>query len=323
MSSNIRIINGVVTTPDRRSSTAGGLTTFDDDPADSGGASNPSVIMPAEIDAALHGTNGGNGTRVTISTQSAEGEAGDITLSSPLTYSNTVARTLTLNAADNILLNADIGPSLLAGALNLAFNAASSAFNANSGQPDSGNSAGHVVMGAGVTIDSNGGTINFNAGTAAQHSLQGTIASHGGAVTIVRGVALAGDLSISTGASGSAGNVAFAGNIDSDGLSARTLIVDAREGATGGFVSFAGTIGASSRVDELGIGASSVSFNNSIPNNVGTLALALGGANQGVNLTNGNALTIGSVGAFSGITTNTGNVAISTASGDLMVASAI
>src|SRR4051812_35050800 len=119
MPSNIKISGNSL---DRRAVVHGGVTDFDDDPANS---ANPSEISVAEINAALAIGN------VAISTQSAEGEEGDITVASPLSYTNAAARTLTLNAADDIFLNAGITPGAGAGALSLSFLASSGAFNPN------------------------------------------------------------------------------------------------------------------------------------------------------------------------------------------------
>ena len=151
---------------------------------------------------------------------SAEPETGDITLATALTYTNSVARTLTLQAAHNVILNADILPSISGGSLNLSF----------SGQ------TGHVAMGPGVTLNSNGGTITFS-GASAQ-SLQGTIDSGGGAVTVGQGLDLAGDLTVNAGA----GGVAISGSVGG----AHDLVLDAR----GGAVSITGSVGNPVRLTE-------------------------------------------------------------------------
>ena len=307
MSSNIKIIS---VTADRRILTAGGVTGFDDDPTDAGGASNPSLIAVAEIDAALHGSNGANGTSVVVSTQSGEGEEGDITFdaSSPLTYTNTVARSLTLNAARDVILNADILPGIAAGPLDLRFSASFGTFNPNSGLFDVGNSNGNVVMGPGVTLDSNGGSIVLLGGAAERHSLQGTIRSGGGAVNVSgAGVTLAGDLSIAAGA----GGISVTGGIDG----ARDLVLD----AAGAAVTVTGTIGSATRLTGLGVAGTSATLSTV---NADELAVNLTGANARVVVTNNGAMRIGTFGSISGISTNTGNVSL-TASGLLAIDAAI
>ena len=305
MSSNIKIIS---VTADRRILTAGGVTGFDDDPADTGGASNPSLIDVAEIDAALHGSNGANGTNVVVSTQSGEGEEGDITFSSLLTYTNTVARSLTLNAARDVIVDADILPGIAAGPLDLRFSTSFGTFNPNSGLFDVGNSNGNVVMNAGVTLDSNGGSIALVGGTAERHSLQGTIRSGGGAVNVSgAGVTLAGDLSITAGA----GGITVTGGIDG----AHDLVLD----AAGAAVSVTGPIGSATRLTGLGVAGTSATLSVV---NTDELAVNLSGANARVVITNNGAMRIGTFGAISGISTNTGNVSLS-ANGLLEIAAAI
>ena len=173
--------------------------------------------------------------------------------------------------------------------------------------------AGHIFLsGAGSTV------------------LGANLQTDGGTVSLANAVTLsAPTVTIDTDqtAGGNAGNVSISSQgIKSDVAGTRSLIIDAREtgGDAGGSVSFFGGVGGAGRLAALGVGAGSVGFNNGSGfNSIGTLAIEVSNANSSFGLLTTGPLTIGSVGPFTGIKTNTGNVSITVESGTLTVAEAI
>jgi hypothetical protein len=157
-----------------------------------------------------------------------------------------------------------------------------------------------------ATINLNAATINLN-----DDASPATTSSFTGAVVLGSNVTITADK-----ATGADNSVAFTTTINGDAAGTRALVVNAGAGS----VSFGGTVGAGNRLAALGIGAGSATFTGT--NNVDTLAVNLTGAGNGVAYTDVDALATGIVGAFSGVTTNSGAVNL-TAGGVLTVSSGV
>src|SRR5262245_41951122 len=154
MASNIKISTN---SADRRLNSGFGDEIFSDDPANTGGAANPSEVSVADINGVLASTNVYVGTYST-----AENETGDITVDTPLIYTNTAGRRITLAARNDILINSDIKPAAGAVDSSLSLLANTFTFEPVSQQfQQAPSGVGHVVMAAGVTVDSNGGSISI------------------------------------------------------------------------------------------------------------------------------------------------------------------
>jgi VCBS repeat-containing protein len=114
-----------------------------------------------------------------------------------------------------------------------------------------------------------------------------------------------------------AGNVTLLNTVTSDTVGSRNLTVDAssgQAGVAGGQIFFGGVLGGAG-TDALGVLTvlgNGVTFTGT--NNVGTLAVALSGAGNGVSYTDADALTVGTVGGINGIMTNGGAVTLTAAS---------
>ena len=126
-------------------------------------------------------------------------------------------------------------------------------------------------------------------------------------MSIAQGIDLAGDLSITAGT----GGITVAGGIDG----AHDLVLD----AAGAAISVTGAIGSTTRLTGLGVAGTSATL---VTVNADELAVTLTGANQRVVVTNNGALRIGTVSSITGISTNTGDVVLTT-SGLLEIAAAI
>ncbi|MDP4029117.1 MAG: filamentous hemagglutinin N-terminal domain-containing protein [Gallionella sp.] len=148
-----------------------------------------STITAATIQTALNA-----GTSVTIDTTGGLAEAGDITVSSAISKTTGADATLTLNAHNNINLNASITSTT--GQLNMVFN------------PDSDTSgAGSVLLGT-ATLNANGGTIsaagktvNLSSGNAAINSAMsiGTLNLSGGTLSGTGAVTVSGPFNVTVG----------------------------------------------------------------------------------------------------------------------------
>ena len=175
--------------------------------------------------------------------------------------------------------------------------------------------SGAIRLGADLSTDSGLVLLNTSNGSATFLTASTvTIDTDQTAGGLVNGVTAAGSVSVGS------------GGIHGDGLAPRALIIDAREtsGLTGGQAFFSGGVGGQGRIDELGISSGSLVFNTTASlNSVGKLAVELSGANQGFGLNTTGSLTIGTVGAFSGITTRAGNVSVNVTSGNLVIDAAI
>ncbi|SHE66176.1 filamentous hemagglutinin family N-terminal domain-containing protein [Marinomonas polaris DSM 16579] len=88
------------------------------------------------------------GTNVTVQTDSEVAGEGDITLAANISKSSGADATLTLTAANNIVINENVSITSTTGALNTVLRA-----------DNDDNSSGSVSMGAGSSIDTNGGDV--------------------------------------------------------------------------------------------------------------------------------------------------------------------
>ncbi|PJE54813.1 two-partner secretion domain-containing protein [Marinomonas sp. BSi20584] len=88
------------------------------------------------------------GTNVTVQTDSEVAGEGDITLAANILKSSGADATLTLTAANNIVINENVSITSTTGALNTVLRA-----------DNDSNSSGSVSMGAGSSIDTNGGDV--------------------------------------------------------------------------------------------------------------------------------------------------------------------
>lgn len=127
-------------------------------------------------------------SNVTVSTASAGGGAGDITLSSALAYTGANARTLTLRADRDVVLNASITSSNAA--LNVVLNAGAAA----------AGSTGSVSMSAGSQVVSNGGNITIGGGPGAGGAATGGAVSSNGFRMLGTGASEAAGTLLSAGA---------------------------------------------------------------------------------------------------------------------------
>ena len=178
---------------------------------------------------------------VTIQTGAGGTQAGDITWDTTYTYAGSAARTLTLSAHRDILLNYSIGSS--SGALNLALTADS----------DSNGTGETVVKG---DLTTRGGSIAFNGlGAIFSGSSAQTLSTSGGNVT-VNGETLIANTNGLTINSGN-GSVTFASTVDSGSLAPSALTVDAGSGA----VIFSGAVGAGKALASLNVAAAATEIN--------------------------------------------------------------
>jgi len=156
-----------------------------------------STILNTTIEAALN-----LGTAVTITTAGAGAEAGDITVAAPITMTGATPTSLTLQAANNILVNSGVAISSTGGALNVVLNADSDA-----------TGGGGIYLNTGSSIVSNGGNITLGGGSVGDGSgFSAGNATTTGAVTYDTGITL---MSATLNAGG--GNVQLHGQGDSVG----------------------------------------------------------------------------------------------------------
>lgn len=239
-------------------------------------------------------------TDVTITTGSNGSESGNITVNAPVSW--ITGTKLTLNAAGNIVINADISAS-------------------------SANSV--LALDAGGTITQPGGaitaaTLTGSAQTATLSSSLNAIATLGDFTTT------AGDLQLTTGSSLTvSGKVVAAGKLSLETQGAgNDITLNGNLSAGSGPVSLisaggitgAGAIDAGSLLIQS-VGAVSLSGDNT----VGKLAADITGAGSSLLFNNtGTALAVDTVGGVAGIATSDGDVALSTtASGDITLAASI
>lgn len=102
-------------------------------------------------------------SNVTVSTASAGGSVGDITVANSVTYSGAAARTLTLRADRDITLNSNVAITATTGPLNVVL---------NSGAAAAGN-AGSVTLASGAKVVTNGGDITIGGGPGAASAATG------------------------------------------------------------------------------------------------------------------------------------------------------
>lgn len=120
------------------------------------------------------------GTNVTLNTGSTGAQDGDITVSAAIavTAATGSAVTLTLNAADDIFVNAAI--STAGRDLNVVLNANTLAGGVNN---DANPAAGNVSLGASGSISTSGGSFS-SSGVNFTNAAGGTITTGGGDVTL-------------------------------------------------------------------------------------------------------------------------------------------
>ena len=183
-----------------------------------------STILASTIATAL---NGGN--NVTIATGSSGASAGNITVASNIAKTAGGTATLTLQAANDIIVNSNIGISSSSGALNVLFNSATSG------------SSGAIVLNTGSSIVTNGGDVTFGGGA---NPATGYAFANGGNTS---GISVSG--SITTGA----GNVTMHGKSGlGDGIA-----------FNGGTLSSNGTVSINGITTKTGTSNSGVSFTGS------------------------------------------------------------
>lgn len=102
-------------------------------------------------------------SNVTVSTASAGGSAGDITVANSVTYSGAAARTLTLRANRDITLNTNVAITATTGPLSVVLNSGAAA----------AGSAGSVTLASGAKVISNGGDITIGGGPGAATAATG------------------------------------------------------------------------------------------------------------------------------------------------------
>ena len=161
--------------------TAGDPDVFQDTTA----PTNSCVLTTADLVAALVNSN------VEVTTTSAAGGNGDITVADDIAYTTATARTLTLTAERDIVFNANSNLTSTGAALNVILNANSDV-----------SGGGAVVMNTGSSIVSNGGTITIS-GTG-----RGTAGVFINGVTIDSAIVSAGSGALSVTGTGTAGAVA-------------------------------------------------------------------------------------------------------------------
>lgn len=96
-------------------------------------------------------------SNVTVSTASAGGSAGNITVANSVTYAGGAARTLTLRADRDITLNANVAITATGGPLSVVLNSGAAA----------AGSAGSVTLFSGAKVVTNGGDITIGGGPGA------------------------------------------------------------------------------------------------------------------------------------------------------------
>ena len=177
-----------------------------------------STITASSIASALN-----SGTNVTITTGTTGAVIGDITVNAPITKaSGNTDVTLTLQAADSVVVNQPISNTGGTGKLNVNLYA----------DNDNGTHDGVGVVILNNSISTGGGSINFGTGS--------TMTVNGAANTLVGGdVYVGGSSAVNLTTAG--GNVAINGQLiiaNTNGLNIDTT----NGGSTGGNVTFAGTI---------------------------------------------------------------------------------
>ena len=260
-----------------------------------GGVFTPSTdnatIAPVTITSALNG-----GTSVEINTGTTGGQVGDITVANAVaTNARAADASLTLKAANSIIVNASIDLSTMVGAGNISLLADADSSGTGSvtvSAPVIGGGTGTVrLQGAnGVTIGSTikGQTVMVTTGSSGQIRLSGNIITAGTPITFDNALVLTGnsalktDQSVATGAA-----ITMNKAVDSDGLSGPTgLFWDLNlEAGTGGDVTFAQAVGVGARLGNITVGpANNLSIQGALrAESLATASLVTLGGNVNLN----------------------------------------
>jgi hypothetical protein len=232
-------------------------------------AADDSKILASDIVTALNG-----GTNVTLNTGSTGAQDGDITVSAAIavTAATGSAVTLTLNAADDIFVNAAI--STAGRDLNVVLNANTLAGGVNN---DANPAAGNVSLGASGSISTSGGSFS-SSGVNFTNAAGGTITTGGGDVTLTHTgpVSLNANISAGAGAASITGltgsnAVSFASGVT---LTAASAVIDAGAitgAGTSAHIDVSGGAGNITLTGRNGIGGAGAPFRVTL----GTGAVAL------------------------------------------------
>ncbi|MBX3668250.1 MAG: filamentous hemagglutinin N-terminal domain-containing protein, partial [Rhodocyclaceae bacterium] len=178
-----------------------------------------STLTASSISGLLSG-----GTSVTVTTFSGGSDLGDLTVNSAITKSSGAGDvTLTLRAANSIVINSDITHGGGSGKLNLAFDADNDTAAATSSSSPSRDGGGIVILGS--NLSTGGGSLTFG-GTASSGFTGGdlyigggsnaiALTTSGGAVNIKGQLLIATSNAAGVTVSTSGGNISVGGSVDS------------------------------------------------------------------------------------------------------------